>query len=453
MLPEVARLEKNLNRNSRVFYFVLLVVINLLYFTLCSFRSEFVIQFNSYSLLCIINLFFVIFFFSRSLVNANLHILENLFWIYQLVFLAMTPLTIEWDSEPSFLNQQLKFIENYDVMTLVFICNLMVGLFSIHSSKLVRKPKFDYHKLAVRTRVLSRAYFLIAPFLIAFIGVRYLLRTIRYSVAVDFGPLLYIGEALLYVLPAVLFLSYCVLQIANPSKYFRNRCVLFAIFLLLLSNPVANPRQTTLLVLIPCIYPVLRVSEVRTRIFSLIVLAFTIFSSNLFDRFSGRFIGVRFEPLSRLGDYDSFSQLSYVFSFSQEGMFKPMRQVLGSLFFFIPREIWPSKPIDTGVMVGVARNLQSTNLSCPWIAEMYANGGVFLALLTSILFGVGFSKLGQVPMANRFLVEGILCGVAFIVLRGSLLQASGKTMLGLFACAYLLRGLNSKKVVNDEYQT
>lgn len=442
-----------MNRNSRATYFVLLVVINLLYFTLCSFSSEFVIQINSYSLLCIVNLFFVILFFSRTLVKANLHILENLFWIYQLVFLSMTPLTIEWDSKTGLLNQQLKLIENFDVMILVLTCNLMVGVFSIHSSKLVRKPKFDYHKLAVRTRKLSRAYFIVAPFLITFIGVRYIFRAIRYSVAVDFGPLFYIGEALLYVLPAVLFLSYCVLQGANPSKYFRNRCILFAIFLLLLSNPVANPRQTTLLVLIPCIYPLLRVSEVRTRLFSLIVLIFILFVSNPFDRFNGRFIGVRFEPLSRLGDYDSFSQLSSVFAFGQGGLFQPMRQILGSLFFFIPRGIWPSKPIDTGVMVGVARNLQSTNLSCPWIAEMYANGGVFLTLTTSILLGVGFSKLRQIPTANRFLVEGMLCGVAFILLRGSLLQASGKTMLGLFACAYLLRGLNSKKQINDEYQT
>ena len=129
MLPEVVRLEKNLNRKSRIFYFALLLVINLLYFTLCSFRSEFIIQFSPYSLLCIINLLCVIFFFSRSLVNANLHILENLFWIYQLVFLAMTPLTIEWDSEPSFLNQQLKFIQNYEVIILVSICNLIFVLF------------------------------------------------------------------------------------------------------------------------------------------------------------------------------------------------------------------------------------------------------------------------------------------------------------------------------------
>lgn len=436
--------------NSKVFNFFLLCAINALYFTLCSFKSKFDIQINSYSLLCLINLVCVLWFFSSSLVNAHLHTLENLFWIYQLVFLALTPLSIEWDSTPYFLNQHLKNTERFDVMTLILLCNLLVGICSNLSSKYPQKQNFDFCKLVVRTQFLMKIYYLTAPILITFIGAGYIFRKIRYSEDVKFGPLFYTFEALLYVIPVVLFLSYCLLQEVHPSKSFKNQTVFFAIILLILSNPVANARQISLLVLIPCVYPFLRVSAIRTKIFSILVLVVTLFLSNPYDRYTGKFVGVRFEPLSRLGDYDSYSQLTYVISLGKDGLFKPLRQILGTLLFFIPRDLWPGKPIDTGVLVGMARNLRSVNLSCPWIAEMYANGGVTLVLASSVLFGIGFRKLGQIALPNRFLVEGMLCGVAFIILRGSLLQASGKTLLGILVCLYLLRGLNTNKLTNDE---
>ncbi len=440
---------KTLNQNKSLVKFAVLNLITIVYFLACSVFNNFTIQIDSYSLLCILNLIVVMFFLSRDLSDANNRIPSCLFWIFQYVFLALTPLSIDWDPIPYFLNIEIKENRNLAVIGLILMSNGVIGILTTRyrAQKFDIARKLDFYVLFKRTVFLRNIYFLIFPVLITIIGPSFLFRRIRYSGTVDFGPLFYIAEALLYVLPILIFLSYS-LQLKNDSSRANLKwTVIFGIILLLLSNPFANARQNILLLAVPLIYPRIRESRFYAQVFSYLVILSSLFLSNPFDRYTGKFLGFGFNPISRLGDFDAFSQLFFAIRFGQDGLFTPGRQILGSLLFFVPRNFWNDKPIDSGVAIGVARNLRSTNLSCPWIAEAYVNGGIVLVLALSILIGLVFRRLVYKDFSSTYLIQGLLCGVEFIVLRGSLLQASGKLILGVILCQFLIRYKKSDSAI------
>ena len=432
--------------------FLLLNFITFIYFYLSSLQFGFSPFLSSVVLWHFLNLEIIIVFLARTLVFARNRVLESLFWMYQLIFLAITPLSIAWDSQPNFLNLDVKYSDSYFTIFIISLCNLLIGGLTIRGSRKAHVVS-DWKSVSIllqRTNTLRNIYLLLAPIIFGLVGYSYLFRKIRYSVSVNFGPIFYIAEALLYVLPIVIFLSYSVIFEITESKLAYKWRFVFGALMLALSNPVANARQISLLMLIPIVYPKLRKSTKISIFFCYSILLAALFFSNPFNRYTGKFDGFHFYPLSRLGDYDSYSQLAYAIKLGQEGLFIPLKQLLGSILFFVPRQVWPEKPLDSGVVIGIARQLRSTNLSCPWIAEAYINGGLFFVLIVAVLIAVLFLKLRVGNYVWGFVIEGFLSGVAFILLRGSLLQASGKTILGLIAALYLIRSnLENKKISNE----
>ena len=59
-------------------------------------------------------------------------------------------------------------------------------------------------------------------------------------------------------------------------------------------------------------------------------------------------------------------------------------QLLGALLFFVPRSIWPSKPVGSGHFLVTEMGGDFTNVSMPFFAEGYINFG-FAGLLVFIL--------------------------------------------------------------------
>lgn len=441
----------DLGRTGLLRYFFIWNCVISFYFYLCVVYADFIVTIDIVVLVKLTNLEIVIFFLSRALVSANERFLECIFWIFQLIFLAMTPIAVSWDPSPNFLNIETKQSPDDLVVIVILISNLIVGVLTTSEPRQTdtHLQKFNYATLLQRTEILKKLYFLLLPILIGFIGYNYVFRKVRYSVSVNFGPIFYVAEALLYVLPIVIFLSYSLLASHQNSKDLLRWRLIFGIALVILSNPIANARQIVLLMLIPLLYPKIRKSLVISRAFSTAIILIALFISNPFDRYTGRFSGFTFTPLSRLGDYDSYSQLFFAIRFGQNGLFEPMNQLAGSIFFFIPRQYWPSKPLDSGVIIGTARHLRSTNLSCPWIAEAYINGGLVCVVIMCVLVALLFRILRRIDVFHSFIIEGMLCGVALILLRGSLLQASGKTILGLMACYFLTRrGNMGRKIIS-----
>ncbi len=91
--------------------------------------------------------------------------------------------------------------------------------------------------------------------------------------------------------------------------------------------------------------------------------------------------------------YDAWSNICASIQYVDEIGYSYGMQFLGGIFFFIPRSIWPTKPIGSGHMLAndfliPFHNLWLSNISCPIISEGYLNFGligiVFFAILLSI---------------------------------------------------------------------
>ena len=144
------------------------------------------------------------------------------------------------------------------------------------------------------------------------------------------------------------------------------------------------------------------------------------------------------------GDYDAFAQLNNTLLYVGQSGITWGKQALGVVLFWIPRDIWPGKPVDTGVLLANFREYRFTNLSAPLWAEFYINlgivGGIFGMILlgywmrrsddrTSVLLGSG---------KRPTLVALILPFYLIMILRGSLLQAMAFLAL-MTLCTFVVR--------------
>jgi uncharacterized protein YggT (Ycf19 family) len=132
------------------------------------------------------------------------------------------------------------------------------------------------------------------------------------------------------------------------------------------------------------------------------------------------------------------------------GEFPILNQALGSLLFYFPRSIWQSKPLDTGVALAQMTGLQFQNLSAPWILEAFVNLRVFGVFFVSIFIIYILSKFDNSFNKNIFnyLIAAILSGSIFILLRGSLLQATGRIAFSVLLIYYLCSNFRRKKTSN-----
>ena len=90
--------------------------------------------------------------------------------------------------------------------------------------------------------------------------------------------------------------------------------------------------------------------------------------------------------------YDAWSELLATVKYVQVYGLTYGKQLLGVLFFFVPRSIWPDKPVGSGHLV--AQNLLMTqydmwftNLSNPLPSEGYINFGIIGVALFAIILG------------------------------------------------------------------
>lgn len=130
-------------------------------------------------------------------------------------------------------------------------------------------------------------------------------------------------------------------------------------------------------------------------------------------------------------DYDAFWQIANAIDFWSSGNARPLNQLLGSLFFWVPRAFWPDKPMDTGTLLAQFRGYDFGNLSAPLWAELMVNGGWIAVVVGFLLVGAGLRAF-DTRLLQAFTSGGLwaIVGAIFpvyltILLRGSLLQATG----------------------------
>ncbi|WP_249416924.1 hypothetical protein [Streptomyces sp. TS71-3] len=221
----------------------------------------------------------------------------------------------------------------------------------------------------------------------------------------------------------------------------------------IVNNPVSNPRYWFLTVLFSLLFTVFPVSAAmyRSALTLGVVVALVVFP--FADRFRYDQLNYRpvqtssvLEPLA-IKDFDQMGMFANTITYVRSGEGHTWgRQLAGSVLFAVPRSLWPGKPLDTGVLVGQWMGTVNTNLSSPVWAELWIDAGP--VGMAAGLLGLGYAAARMdrrharrasrraPPGSLIALVVPLVAGYSFILLRGPLLQASGRAAIAL--CCVLL---------------
>ncbi len=404
----------------------------------------------------IVNIVLAVFFLSLSLASRNQKITMAFFWIFQLIFFGLTGLLNMMDPNPYYLTQIATFSDLQKASLYTLVGQIFVAGSQLYFTTKKRDNDLielqsswiDYQQVKKKIRNVLLLYIALLPVVVNSLGgIAFLLRRTRYGLNTSsLTPASQaIFESVLLVPPLICLLTlfYFGNKFEKPRKTVISLLVVWIIFL---SNPLANARQVTLFLLLPIIFVLLKDKRIVTNCFFLIFPFFLVYSANLVDRFTGQVNPVRFNVLSRQGDFDSFAQFANGIRLVDNDIFPYFQQILGPVLFFVPRSIWDSKPRDTGLEVANQLGLTFQNLSAPWMLEAYSNARLVGLIVTAVFLGFFLSKHDMVSPRNlrSWLLGSILVGVLFIVLRGSLLQASGRVIFSIAIVYYITSKLKIK---------
>jgi hypothetical protein len=146
-------------------------------------------------------------------------------------------------------------------------------------------------------------------------------------------------------------------------------------------------------------------------------------------------------------DFDSFDQVINTIEYVQVHGIVWGRQLLGVVFFWVPRSFWPDKPIDKGSMLADWKMYSFRNLSAPIWSELYIDGGWAFLLIGMLILGIAIRPANIKSEATLTLlgVPGILgCILPFyslIVLR-SMLQSVALMTVVLVCYLFVRSGRN-----------
>ena len=182
--------------------------------------------------------------------------------------------------------------------------------------------------------------------------------------------------------------------------------ILFVMLLLWFKNPLVEKRNALGPIYISIIYlfiPRLLNSNVKTMFFMFFTMiivfplsaiithakssmrAIFIQPRLLLDEFEGEGIGEVFNTLH----YDAFINIVATIDYVKYEGFSYGYQLLSAFLFFVPRKVWPDKPISTGQLVGEYLidnyGFNFSNLSNPMVSEGYINFGIVGVVLLAII--------------------------------------------------------------------
>jgi hypothetical protein len=257
---------------------------------------------------------------------------------------------------------------------------------------------------------------------------------------------------LLIAIPTALS-TVALLATLRTRRTSKSGWLLFAILIvapvfLIANYPPANARFVMFGTLIAIAQTLVGIHSLRLK--AVYALAFPIGMFTIFplvDQLTrgDLFAKIQFDPRAYLashGDLDGFqSVINTIQHVGQHGLHFGY-QLLGVIFFFVPRSLWPDKPQPTGITTATSARYDFVNISAPMPAEMYIDFGFLGAIIFSAAAGYWTRRLDIVAAqthgedtARDMLYAGLL-GFTLILLRGSWMSVIGIPFA--YACFVLL---------------
>lgn len=105
------------------------------------------------------------------------------------------------------------------------------------------------------------------------------------------------------------------------------------------------------------------------------------------------------------GDYDAYMNFAFL---TGSGMVEGFRQLAGAMLFWVPRSVWPGKPIGSGAQMAHEMDLSWSNISMTFPGEGYINAGLLGILIFAIVIAVIFKRMDEkywknTPPIHRYL--------------------------------------------------
>jgi hypothetical protein len=148
------------------------------------------------------------------------------------------------------------------------------------------------------------------------------------------------------------------------------------------------------------------------------------------------------EQMFKNGDYASFQQVLNTIIYVERKGLTYGRQLMGTLFFWVPRNVWGEKPVDTADLVAGSMGYRYTNLEMPLWSEMYVDGGIIGVLLGLFVYGILSTIFERAYLASQNkdsltfinLFVPIFAAYQILLIRGDLMS----TFPWIFAIAIFL---------------
>lgn len=208
----------------------------------------------------------------------------------------------------------------------------------------------------------------------------------------------------------------------------------FTISLLLLftvASPFNKPRYYLGFMIITALFLFFR-GKVKALQFNFYMVAgiFIIFPLTNFYRFG--FAEVSWSDVVQLSfvqfnelHFDAYANIIATIDYVKEEGITYGYQLLGSMLFFIPRNVWETKPLQTGELIGnyliELRYLDFNNLANALPSEMYVNFGFPGILFGAAAMAIIVNRLEK-SARKEFLTYAILAGFIFYIYRGALMS-------------------------------
>jgi len=148
-------------------------------------------------------------------------------------------------------------------------------------------------------------------------------------------------------------------------------------------------------------------------------------------------------------DYDAWSNFMAAIKYSEIESITYGRQLVGAVLFFVPRAIWPNKPIGSGHFV--AENMLMTrysfwftNISMPLPAEGYINFGILGIILFAFILALVSKITDNWYQYNdlRLFFSLYVCFHMIFMLRGDLMSSFAYLVGNLLAIFFVPMILN-----------
>ncbi|MGD1853762.1 MAG: O-antigen polymerase [Leptolyngbyaceae cyanobacterium] len=281
------------------------------------------------------------------------------------------------------------------------------------------------------------------------------------------GPLGLISQYFGRPLPLVLLLfSFYKFRFGRQQYFFNLLLIGCSIFLTLLLNfPLGIARFYAFTVYLAITITLIRPNKKKSYLY-LAILLFGLLGSSILDGFRHASslidvnINFEFSPNSFfVGHYDAYENFVHAIDYVDANGNTWGRQLLGAVLFWVPRSIWADKPISTGAYIADEHlrtfvTVHNTNLSSPYIEELYIDFNILAVIIGCFLMGWLFGYLDYLyqrmsndsfsqvdfyvqPEPMYFILYPTLIGLSLLWLRGAAMSAFAYTSGMVAAYAFV----------------